>query len=329
MMASILPLNRWLLVITAALVAALAALEGGGIEARPVEPLFPAFDGALAVSVELTSPVDEVHPAVTARRTEAGEPWALEQLFGASASPVILDGFLARVGAMTNLDLVSEDPGRIDEYELGEDVATRVVIRGAAAAPEEGLEGPPPAEVTMVDFYVATASASAAFVRRAGEAQVFRIPSFRVPPTRPFTWFGRRALVPYENVQMRRVVADGPALGGERVLIQTMERFGSFRSGSGADVPGERARDTLQRLRALFPLSVDGERGTDDFPAEGADLRVTVERVTGGDLQLEFFEDRSGESPRWLARRSTDRLILECDPTVTGGLVEALRGLPE
>ena len=116
----ILPLNRWLLLVALALGVALAALEGGGIEERAVEPLFPGFDGARAVEVELSSPVDEAHPAVTIRRPEAGEPWVIEQLFGAAASPVLLDLFLSRVGAMTNLDLVSEDPGRIAEYELGE-----------------------------------------------------------------------------------------------------------------------------------------------------------------------------------------------------------------
>lgn len=329
MIGSILPLNRALMVLAGVLALALAVLEGGGVEERPVEPLFPGFDGALAVSLEITSPVDEAAPAVLARRSEVGEPWRIEQLFDASASPVLVDGFLSRVGAMTNLDLVSEDPGRIAEYELGEDVATRVVVRGAARELEDGVEGAAPAEVTMVDFYVATATASAAFVRRAGEAQVFRIPRFSVPPTRPFSWFGRRPLVPYENVQMRRVTAQGPTLGGERTLVQTMERFGSFRSGSGADVSGERARDTLQRLRALFPLAVVGERGEEDFPGEGAELVVSLEMVTGGELQLALFRDDSDEGPRWLVRRSSDRLILECDPTVTGGLVDALRALPE
>ena len=51
-----------------------------------------------------------------------------------------MDGFLARVGAMSNLDLVSEDPGRLGEYELGEDVATRVVVVGASA-PDPEVEG--------------------------------------------------------------------------------------------------------------------------------------------------------------------------------------------
>ena len=40
----ILPLNRWLLLVALALGVALAALEGGGIEERAVEPLFPGFD---------------------------------------------------------------------------------------------------------------------------------------------------------------------------------------------------------------------------------------------------------------------------------------------
>jgi len=146
MMASILPLNRWLLAVAAALAVALVALEGGGIEERAVEPLFPTFDGARAVRVEVTSPARagagdpggagdaaDAAGAVTARRAELGEPWRLEQLFEAEASGQIVDGFLARVGAMSNLDLVSEDPGRLGEYELGEDVATRVVVVGASA----------------------------------------------------------------------------------------------------------------------------------------------------------------------------------------------------
>lgn len=335
MMASILPLNRWLLAVAAALAVALVALEGGGIEERAVEPLFPTFDGARAVRVEVTSPAPAgaagagdaaaAAGAVTARRAELGEPWRLEQLFEAEASGQIVDGFLARVGAMSNLDLVSEDPGRLGEYELGEDVATRVVVVGASA-PDPEVEGGAAAPVTMADFYVAAASPTAAFVRRAGEARVYRIPSLRVPPTTPFTWFGRRALVPYENVQIRRVRAEGDALGGERVLSQSMERFGSFRSGSDAEVSGERARDVLQRLRALFPVAVEGQRAEDDFPGEGAELVVTVERVTGGDLRLAF---QRAEDGAWLARRSSDRLVLECDPTVTSGLLEALRALPE
>jgi len=327
--ATLLPLNRWLLLVAVALGAALAALEGGGIEERPVEPLFPGFDGARAVAVELSSPVDEAHPAVTIRRAEAGEPWLIEQLFGAAASPVLLDLFLSRVGAMTNLDLVSEDPDRIGEYELGEDVATRVVVRGASPAPEDGAPPPVAAPAAMVDFYVATASPTAAFVRRAGEAQVFRIPRLRVPPTRPFTWFGRASLVPFESVQLRRVAASGGAIGGERVLVQTVERFGSFKSGSGAEISSQRALDVLQRLRALFPVAVDGVREAADFPGDGASLQITIEQVTGGKLELALHEEERDGDTRWLVRRSTDRLVLECDPTVTGGLLEALRALPE
>ena len=60
MMASILPLNRWLLAVAAALAVALVALEGGGIEERAVEPLFPTFDGARAVRVEVTAPAASV-----------------------------------------------------------------------------------------------------------------------------------------------------------------------------------------------------------------------------------------------------------------------------
>ncbi|MGD2018500.1 MAG: hypothetical protein PVJ89_10315, partial [Planctomycetota bacterium] len=152
MMASILPLNRWLLAVAAALAVALVALEGGGIEERAVEPLFPTFDGARAVRVEVTSPAPagaaDAAGAVTARRAELGEPWRLEQLFEAEASGQIVDGFLARVGAMSNLDLVSEDPGRLGEYELGEDVATRVVVVGASA-PDPEVEGGASAPVTM------------------------------------------------------------------------------------------------------------------------------------------------------------------------------------
>ena len=330
MIASVLPLNRWLLAIAVALGVALAALEGGGIEERAVEPLFPGFDGARAVAVELSSPVDEAFPAVTIRRTEVGEPWRIDQLFGAAASPILLDVFLSRVGAMTNLDLVSDDPGRIAEYELGEGVATRVVVLGAAPDDEDGATpSSDPAATTMLDFYVATASPTAAFVRRAGEAEVFRIPRLRVPPTRPFTWFGRASLVPFESVQVRQVTASGAAVGGERVLVQTMERFGSFKSGSGAEVSGQRALDVLQRLRALFPVAVEGERAPADFPGERAAFVVTVEQVTGGELQLAFSEAELDGATRWLARRSTDRLILECDPTVTAGLVAALRALPE
>ena len=333
MLASILPLNRWLLAVAAALAVALVALEGGGIEERTVEPLFPTFDGARAVRVHVAAPGGG---AVTARRAEAGEPWRLEQLFGAEASPRIMDGFLARVGAMSNLDLVSEDPARLAEYELGEDAATRVTVSGQGAptssdssdsAMPEGADGQPAAATeAMADFYVSAASPTAAFVRRAGEARVYRIPSLRVPPATPFTWFGRRALVPYENVQIRRVRAEGSALGGERVLSQSMERFGSFRSASEAEVSGERARDVLQRLRALFPVAVSGQRGPEAFPGEGVELSVTVERVTGGDLRLAFLRDEDGA---WLARRSSDRLVLQCDPTVTEGLLEALRALPE
>jgi len=329
MSATILPLNRWLLLVAAALGAALAVLEGGGIEERPVEPLFPDFDGGRAVVVELSSPVDEANPMVTIRRAEPGDPWVIEQLFGAAASPVLLDLFLTRVGAMTNLDLVSEDPGRLAEYELGEDVATRVVVRGAAPSAEDGSSAADAAPDTMVDVYVATASPTAAFVRRAGEAQVYRIPRLRVPPTVPFTWFGRAPLVPFENVQLRRVTASGDAIGGERSLVQTMERFGSFKSGTGAEVSSQRALDVLQRLRALFPVAVEGERAEGDLPGEGAVLEITVEQVTGGELRLAFHEGELDGATRWLVRRSTDRLVLVCDPTVTAGLVEALRALPE
>ena len=87
--------------------------------------------------------------------------------------------------------------------------------------------------------------------------------------------------------------------------------------------------DVLQRLRALFPVAVEGERAPADFPGERAAFVVTVEQVTGGELQLAFSEAELDGATRWLARRSTDRLILECDPTVTAGLVAALRALPE
>ncbi|MEM9380065.1 MAG: DUF4340 domain-containing protein [Planctomycetota bacterium] len=331
MIRSILPLNRVLLVVVAVLSGLLVALERGIESSRVVEPLFPAFDGGRAVEIGIAAP--ESDGTVTLRRAAPGEPWSVEELRGAPASGILVEGFLSRIGSMSTLDLVSDDAADLTEYGLGEDAALRVTVVGAAtpAAPEgtdgaAGDLGDVSLERSVIaDLFLALGPDGASFVRRAGEVAVYRLPRFPRVPDAPFDWFDRRSFVPYEEVQIARLTARGPGLDGSVVVLeQPVSEFGSFRDAAGGDVPRVRALDVFQRLRALFPTAVLDRRESGEMDPDAVRFEVEIELRSGNDFRVQFGRSESGPVP---AMRAGDPIVLGCDAEAVQGALEALRAL--
>lgn len=331
MIRSILPLNWALLAIAAVLAGLLATLERDALQTRPVEPLFPDFDGARATSLVIAAPESEEPGEGNAQRAslsraDAGANWTVDELEGAPASERFVDGLMARIGAMTTLDLLSEDPGRLAEYELDEASAVRVTVRAHGASEDDG--GLTEDEL-LADVYVSAATETAAFVRRAGDARVYRIASLRVPPADPFRWFDRRSLVPFENVQIARVTGRGDAVGAEVVLVQPQDRFGSYRDAAGESVPTERAAQLLESLRALFPIGVDRRLDATEFPEEQVSFEVEVQLRTGNVFRVQFGDLEANAEAGVATTRSDDTLVVLCDRRAVDNVLARLRVLAE
>ncbi|MEM1452331.1 MAG: DUF4340 domain-containing protein [Planctomycetota bacterium] len=325
-MRSILPLNRVLLAVVVSLSGLLFALERSVEGDRVVEPLFPAFDGGRGVEVRLAKGEDGAS-AVTIRRAAPGDPWSIDELRGAPASGILVEGFLSRVGSMSTLDLVSDDASALSEYGLGESEALRVTVVGAA--PES--ESDDIADVTLeraeiADLFLATGPEGASFVRRAGEVDVYRLPRFPRVPEAPFDWFDRRSVVPYEDVQIAKLTARGPGLAGSVVVLeQPLSEFGSFRDAAGGDVPRVRALDVLQRLRALFPVAVLDRREAGELPPDELSFEVEIALRSGNVFRVQFGSAAEGEPTPTM--RAGDPIVLGCDPKAVAGALDALRAL--
>lgn len=330
-MRSILPLNRALLVVVVVLSGLIVALERSVVASRVVEPLFSAFDGGRAVEVRLVVPEED--RTVTLRRTASGEPWTVDELRGAPASAILIEGFLSRIGSMSTLDLVSEGAGDLEDYGLGEDEALRVTVVGAAPpADPDGAEDAAgdPGDVSLersvtADLFLALGPDGASFVRRAGEVAVYRLPRFPRVPDAPFDWFDRRSVLPYEDVQIARLTARGPGLDGSVVVLeQPVSEFGSFRDAAGGDVPRVRALDVFQRLRALFPVAVLDRVESGEMEPDAMWFEVEVELRAGNDFRVQFGRASSEPTP---VLRAGDPIVLGCDSEAVEGTLEALRAL--
>ena len=358
MIRNMLPLNRVLFVIAVVLGVLLVVLRGGGVAQRAVEPLFPGFDGARATDIRLVAGSNrganrgaadgaEDAATITIARASLDDPWSVHELFDGPAAPLLVEGLLSRIGEMTTLDLVSDDPARIDEYELGEGVAIRMTIESSAvssagtAAGDAGSEdSPQDFEISeprlLADVFVARGPGAAAFVRCAGDARVYRIARFPMPPTEAFGWFDRRSLMPHENVQIARVVARGAALEeGELVIEQPLTEFGSFRDGDGRDLSRERVLDLLARLRALFPSAVLERRESGEFDPATISFELEIEARGGNVFRLVFGAVPEPGAPAAgpaagdpvPVMRSGDNLVVGCDRRAAMDVLAALRAL--
>ncbi|MEM9803369.1 MAG: DUF4340 domain-containing protein [Planctomycetota bacterium] len=320
MIRSILPLNRVLLAVVAVLVALLVGLERDAVETRPVESLLPEFDAAAATEVRLVASGGE--GGTTLSREGPADPWTIDQYAGASASASLVDGFMSRIGAMTTLDLVSDDPGRFAEYEVDESSAVRIVVLGGGADEDDDALR---ADETLADVFVSSARGTAVYVRRANDASIYRVPRMPLPPTDPFRWFDRAPLVPYENVQIDRVTLGGEAVGEEDVVVvQPVERFGTFQDAEGEPIPSPVARELFERLRSLFPTGVVGRGDGTLTDPESAFLRVDVRLRTGGELGLLIGALDDAGVP---ARRGEDDLVVLLDARAVEGVLAAARAL--
>lgn len=362
MIRNLLPLNRVLLAIAVVLGVLLFVLRGGGVVQRAVEPLFPGFDGARATDIRIVAGSSRGSSdgagdlaTITITRATLDDRWSVRELFDGPAAPLFVEGLLSRIGEMTTLDLVSDDPARIDEYELGEGEAIRMTIESSATNPTGttvGVAGsedsPRDFEISgrrlLADVFVARGPGVAAFVRRAGDARVYRIARFPMPPTKAFGWFDRRSLMPYENVQIARVVARGTALAGvldgaledgELVIEQPLTEFGSFRDGDGRDLSRERVLDLLARLRALFPSAVLERRESGAFDPAMISFELEIEARGGNVFRLVFGAlpesgvpaGGPGAGDPVPVMRSGDNLVVGCDRRAAMDVLAALRAL--
>lgn len=276
--------RNWLLIVvfTGLLAFWLLGQGGGAVEERAVRPLFDAFQGNRAQLVVLERPdaaavqTDGVERATLALRPSGEESsktqWVLEELFGAKAFSDRVERLLSRIGSMTTLDLVSADPERHREYGLTEDRALRVRV---STTPEMGAE-------PMVDLLLAPAPERAAWVRKSGENEVWRIARFFPPSPAPRAWFDDSSLMPLGDRAIRSIRARGSALPKE-VAIRVVpggERFAD-EAGVGWDVP--RVLDLQRRLQTLFPINVTAAKAAGE-PLDPVDATGSVGENGGSQL---------------------------------------------
>jgi hypothetical protein len=282
------PRNWLLTVVFAGLLAFWLLGQGGGaVEERAVRPLFDAFQGNRAQLVVLERPdAAAVQTDGVERSTLVLQPggeggsseedsraqWVLEELFGAKAFSDRVERLLSRIGSMTTLDLVSADRERHQEYGLTEDRALRVRV---STTSEMGAD-------PMVDLLLAPAPERAAWVRKSGENEVWRIARFFPPSPAPRAWFDDSSLMPLGDRAIRSIRAKGSALPKEVAInvVPGGERFAD-EAGVGWDVP--RVLDLQRRLQTLFPINVTGAKAAGE-PLDPVDSDGAAGEVGEGKL---------------------------------------------
>lgn len=304
------PRNWLLAVVLGLLVGAWFASDGkGGISRRQIQPLVQGFDASQARTILLERPdlaaveTGGVERTTLTRRDgeaatgEVGSPdvWTIEELHGAAAFTDKIDRLLARIGAMTTLDLVSEDTASYAEYGLGEDRALHVRIANGEVAPEMGPEG------NTVELWIAPAPGRAAYVRAAGDARVWRIARYAPPSPSPLAWFDDSSLMPLTDRAIRVLRASGRALDlapGEEFSIRTLPGADHFQSGDGEDLSSQRVFDLFKRLRLLFPEEVLGTKVAGERLESDPWLSIEVEASVGGKtFRIDFSEPGMGADP--------------------------------
>lgn len=332
------------LAVCAALLGAVVFMGGTGTtESRAIEPVVRDFDASRVRSIVVSGlDAEGNHVVSTLSRKSIGEPWTIGERFGAPAIERRIDGLLADIGAMTNLDVVSEDAKGAGKYGLTEKDALRIVLSAEASAePAAGSPADSPTGSSagnarsaqpIVDLLVATAGKGAAFVRKAGETRVVRVPRFpRFGLTRiaPRDWLDARSIVPLTAREIIRVDVSGMAVPAPFTVMHPRGDLSRFEDADGRVLPDAESQAFFELLGTLFPLDVvaaldaaemaalENGGATDEiaeFEARPLVLKVTPAIGSSFQVIFESVGRTGGESPeRGIAFRSNARTKASID----------------
>ncbi|QDV06854.1 hypothetical protein Poly30_23710 [Planctomycetes bacterium Poly30] len=310
---------------------------GGGISQRQIQPVLPGFDASRARSIVLERAdlaaveTGGLERTTLTRRTsvettgDVGAPdvWTIAELHGTAAFADRVDDLLSRIGSMTTLDLVSEEPGSHAGYGLTKAKALQLRVS------EQERMGDSP----MVDLLIAPAPGRAAYVLAAGDDRVWRIARFTPPSASPRAWFDDSSLMPLPDRGISAIRASGPALEGEPVIVRTYPGGDRYTSATGETLVTQAVLDLFKRLRTLFPTDVVAEKVAGE-PLDGEPwFSIEVEPIVGGnDFRIDFA--RPEESPEGGARfvraaRLQGTITVTVSAATVEKLVESLQRLRE
>lgn len=289
--------RNWVLGGVFAVLLAFSLREPGssaGLGQREITRLFPDFraeDAAYVVMEGSPSPSD-TDPASTEatkvrielrRRAAEGEaePWILPAHFDHPANTVSVEQLFNALSSLTNLDLLSEDPGRHGDYGVGDSGLTVRVLD----ASDELIAG------FVQGANASTGAGMASYIRSLGGDGVYRAPRVGPIPLQPRYWLERR-WTSFKPVRVRKLeIRKGTEVA--EWSRSDMERWDS----DDRPVSARRVRDFLERLALLF---LD-EAVAAEVDGRSADLVISIEMVDGTRETLSFARPNDeGEREAWL-----------------------------
>ncbi len=314
------PRNLVLALVLAALVAA-NVLLGGETRVRVPRELFPAFLPKDALRVEIETP----DGSLVLQRNATEEPWILPGSADYPAREERVGALLDRLAALSDLDLLTEEPARAVDYGLGEG-ASQVSVFGAGDVLLVALE--------QGDAAPATRGGAAHYVRAAGGPRVVRAPRWSGLSARPVVWLDTRwvrfepALLRALEIEVQDQAQDQPqaAKRERRIEREDVERW---RDDAGQVVRAAPMRAVLDRLRSVFfdeVVSATASAALRDAPA--ALLRLETNRARGTD-ELRVIELRLGARAADGSREAQvdETQVVRLGPEMAAALVETLGAL--
>jgi hypothetical protein len=254
---------------------------GGGREdgpTREIVRLLPRLVPAEAVALELRSP----RGIVRVRRE--GDTWVLPELFDYPAEPTLVRRLLERLGDLTTLDLLSQDPARHADYGLTEDIAQRLLIFAA--------------EAPVADVLIARGSDGSAYVRRVGEDAVYGVRVLPVTPTEAFAWHHVAPLTGLEREHLQQLEIRGAAYGVDLVVRRNPARpADGWTDGDGRPIAGDGGYRLVDEALRLTPTAVLAGTPAPEHGLDPAPLRLRFVGVDGEAREVLLGSPSVGELP--------------------------------
>ncbi|MEZ6013663.1 MAG: DUF4340 domain-containing protein [Planctomycetota bacterium] len=252
-------------VLAGALVTLTGLLVFGGREAAPtraITRLFPTLTTASAARLELAADGRSV------RVERVNGEWVLPDLFGYPAEPLLVARVIERLGSLTSLDLLTEDPKRHAEYGLDEGAAQRFTVFDVS----DGV---------LADLLVARAPTGAAYVRLRGQDAVFGAGALPTTSSDLQAWRLGSPLITVDATLATRIElapADAGAGWPSVTVVRDPDRYDRWFDGEGSEVPRERVERLLNELVKLYPLAI---LAAGPAPEHGLDPAALTVRVVG------------------------------------------------
>jgi hypothetical protein len=259
--------NIALALVLAGLIVLDLLLAPESLQARDAQPLFPELSVERAVSVELAL-VDgsaAEYPRLVLRRSDPGDPtsaWILPQHFDYPVMEAATRVLFDRIGALTDLDLLSHERANWDDFGVG---AEGLVIRIE--------DGQGEALAVLVQGRNASQRGSrggrASYVRCEGRDEVFRAPSLARLPTDPVQWM-RLPWILFETATVRAIEVERDGAGSLRLERRDVSHWARA---AGASVRTDDVRQLLSVLASRFFERVLSAEA-DSFAAQDLALRL-------------------------------------------------------